>query len=66
VLKKKKPSSLVLSVCPGFNATNLNNFLGTHPASYGGAAIVRLAVAGPNSEYKTAEFRDEHGKVLAW
>jgi NAD(P)-dependent dehydrogenase (short-subunit alcohol dehydrogenase family) len=66
ILKKKKESSRVVSVCPGYNATNLNNYGGTHPPSYGGAAIVRLVVAGPDSEYKTAEFRDEHGKIRAW
>jgi NAD(P)-dependent dehydrogenase (short-subunit alcohol dehydrogenase family) len=66
ILKKKKPSSRVMSVCPGYNATNLNNYGGTNPPSYGGAAIVKLVVAGPDSEYKTAEFRDEHGKIKPW
>jgi hypothetical protein len=66
-LYKKKPSSLVLSVCPGFNSTNINGFMeGANPPSHGGAAIVRLVVAGPDSEYKTAEFRDEHGKIQGW
>jgi NAD(P)-dependent dehydrogenase (short-subunit alcohol dehydrogenase family) len=67
LLKQKKPSSLVLSVCPGFNATSMTdqNSKANSP-SHGGAAIVRLVVAGPDSGYKTAEFRDEDGKIKAW
>jgi hypothetical protein len=67
VLEKKKPSgSRVVSICPGYNATNLNSYSGTQDPNIGAAGIVAAIIQGPDGEWKTAEFRNQFGKIIAW
>jgi NAD(P)-dependent dehydrogenase (short-subunit alcohol dehydrogenase family) len=51
----------VNSACPGFTATDLNNFQGTRPVEQAGREPVRLALLGPDGP--TGTFSDEDGLV---
>ena len=56
-----KRGILATAVCPGFVATDLNNFAGTRTVEQGARAAVRMALlddAGP-----TGTFSDEDGPV---
>ncbi|KUI56571.1 Carbonyl reductase [NADPH] 1 [Cytospora mali] len=49
--------------CPGYCATNLNEFAGTHPPEHGAINACRLATLGPDGESGT--FTDKDG-VVPW
>jgi NAD(P)-dependent dehydrogenase (short-subunit alcohol dehydrogenase family) len=51
----------VNSVCPGFTATDLNNFRGTRSVEQGAREAVRLALVGP--EGPTGSYSDEDGPI---
>ena len=53
----------VNAACPGFTATDLNNFQGTRTVQQGAREAVRLALLDANGP--TGTFSDENGKV-AW
>jgi NAD(P)-dependent dehydrogenase (short-subunit alcohol dehydrogenase family) len=66
VLEKKKPSSRVFAIDPGYNATNLNGYSGPQDPKIGAAGIVAAVTQGPDSEWKTTDYRDQFGKLLPW
>ncbi len=51
----------VNSVCPGYNATDMNNHQGTQPPSEGAKTVVRAATLG--SDGPTGSFFDVNGPV---
>lgn len=51
----------VNAACPGFTATDLNNFRGTRTVEQGAREAVRLALLGPDGP--TGTFSDEDGPV---
>ncbi|KAJ7486151.1 hypothetical protein B0H11DRAFT_1140412 [Mycena galericulata] len=55
----KESGIRVLSICPGFNATNLNNYAGTRSPADGCKVMVREALA---KEGKTSAFVKEGGE----
>ncbi|HEY0454471.1 SDR family oxidoreductase [Actinophytocola sp.] len=59
----RKNGILVNAVCPGYTATDLNNFAGTRTAAEGAAIAVRLATVGADGP--TAGFFADEGPV-AW
>jgi hypothetical protein len=65
-LKLKNKSGLVISVCPGYNATNMNGYGdgASHP-SVGAAGVLRYVVA-QQGEYKTGAFWNEKGEPVKW
>jgi NAD(P)-dependent dehydrogenase (short-subunit alcohol dehydrogenase family) len=59
-----EPSGIkVNAACPGFTATDLNNFQGTRTVEQGARAAVRLALLGPDGP--TGTFSNEDGP-LPW
>ncbi|MEC3994456.1 SDR family NAD(P)-dependent oxidoreductase [Actinacidiphila sp. DG2A-62] len=55
----KPENILVNAVCPGFVATDLNNFAGHRTPAQGAVAAVRMATVGPDGP--TGTFTDEDG-----
>jgi NAD(P)-dependent dehydrogenase (short-subunit alcohol dehydrogenase family) len=53
----------VNAACPGFTATDLNNFQGTRTVEQAAQEPVRLALLGPDGP--TGTFLDENG-VIPW
>jgi NAD(P)-dependent dehydrogenase (short-subunit alcohol dehydrogenase family) len=66
VLAKTKPESRVVSLTPGYCATNLNGFSGFLDPKIGAAGVVLAITQGPESEWKTAEFRSYDGSLEPW
>jgi NAD(P)-dependent dehydrogenase (short-subunit alcohol dehydrogenase family) len=67
VLGQKNANSRVISVDPGYNATNMNDGAGTQDPSIGAAGILRYVTVGPGEHgYKTGEYRDQFGEVVPW
>jgi NAD(P)-dependent dehydrogenase (short-subunit alcohol dehydrogenase family) len=57
----KKSGITVLSIAPGFTATDLNNFRGINPPEHAARTIVKYAL--DKDESKTGGFFDENGRV---
>jgi NAD(P)-dependent dehydrogenase (short-subunit alcohol dehydrogenase family) len=62
-LDLKSTGIKVNAACPGFTATDLNNFEGTRTVQQGAREAVRLALLGPDGP--TGTYSDENGPV-AW
>ncbi|KAK7006216.1 short-chain dehydrogenase/reductase family protein [Favolaschia claudopus] len=58
--EEKKSGIRVISICPGFNATNLNNYTGTMSPSEGCQVMVKAALA---KEGKSGVFINKDGDV---
>ena len=57
-----EPTNITVNIaCPGFTATDLNNFRGTRTVEQGAREAVRLALLGPGGP--TGTFSDEDGPV---
>ncbi|MDQ8045131.1 MAG: SDR family NAD(P)-dependent oxidoreductase [Solirubrobacteraceae bacterium] len=57
------PRYRVNAVCPGYTATDLNDFAGLRTVEQGAEVIVRAATLGPDGP--TGSYFDENG-VIAW
>jgi NAD(P)-dependent dehydrogenase (short-subunit alcohol dehydrogenase family) len=66
-LKLKHKPGRVVSICPGYNSTNMTGYTeaGQDPA-IGAKAIVRGVTEGPESEMKTGTFWNDSGKPVQW
>lgn len=60
-IELEKTNIKVNIACPGFTATDLNNFRGTRSVEQGAREAVRLALIGPDGP--TGTFSDEDGRV---
>ena len=60
-IELEKTNIKVNIACPGFTATDLNNFRGTRTVEQGAREAVRLALIGPDGP--TGTFSDEAGQV---
>jgi NAD(P)-dependent dehydrogenase (short-subunit alcohol dehydrogenase family) len=60
-LELEKTNIKVNVACPGYTATDLNNFRGTRTVEQGAREAVRLALLGPDGP--TGTFSDEDGPV---
>ena len=60
-IELEKTNIKVNIACPGFTATDLNNFRGTRTVEQGAREAVRLALIGPDGP--TGTFSDEDGPV---
>jgi NAD(P)-dependent dehydrogenase (short-subunit alcohol dehydrogenase family) len=65
-LRKLNPSSLVISLDPGYNATNLNKYQGIQDPKVGANGYVVAITQGPETTWKSGEFRDQFGKIVPW
>ena len=62
-LARALPRYRINAVCPGYTATDLNDFAGVRTVEQGDTAIVRAATLGADGP--TATFFDEDGPI-AW
>lgn len=60
-IELEKTNIKVNIACPGFTATDLNDFHGTRAVEQGAHEAVRLALLGPDGP--TGAFSDEDGPV---
>jgi NAD(P)-dependent dehydrogenase (short-subunit alcohol dehydrogenase family) len=66
VLEKKRPGSRVFAIDPGYNRTAATGYTGRQDPKIGAAGIVAAVTQGADSEWKTADFRDQFGKLVPW
>jgi NAD(P)-dependent dehydrogenase (short-subunit alcohol dehydrogenase family) len=64
--KCKKTQYRAVSLCPGYCATGLNNYSGYQDPADGAAGVVNAIQQGPDSDWKTVEFRNHEGKPVPW
>jgi hypothetical protein len=65
-LRKSNTSSLVISLDPGNNATHLTNYQGIQDPKVGANGYVVAITQGPETTWKSGEFRDQFGKIVPW